>query len=97
MIADESTDICERTVRKLKDEDKDYDQHPAVVAAPQWWVQKLKEAHGVGGTDLEIDNFCGCAVKVMDVPEPTLVAADGRMWSLLPAWLRARPGQAEQS
>ncbi len=89
MIVDESIEICERTVASLREADKDYDKHPAIVVAPSWWVEKVKLYHGVAGTDLEIDSFCQCKLLVQDVPGPEVVAGDGRRWSLLPAWLRA--------
>lgn len=92
MIAAESIEIIARTVNKLRQEDPDYDKHPAVLAVPGWWVQKIKEAHGAGGTDLEIDSVEGCEVLVKEeTAEPLLIAADGRTWPVVPAWLRSRP------
>lgn len=90
MLAPESLDIIIRTVKKLRQEDPDYDQHPAVVIAPGWWVEKIKAAGG-GEPDAELESVEGCAVIVKEVAEPAILAADGRMWSAIPAWLRQRP------
>ena len=91
MIIADSIKICERVLATLPPTPEE----PAIVAAPTWWVNMVK-AHGGAEQDEELDKFCGCKVIVKDeLKEPSLVAADGRTWSILPIWARTR--DAEQT
>lgn len=95
MIVDESIVIIERTTKHLAEHDPDYAQHPAVIAAPGWWLEKVKAYAGAGGTDQEVEEVCGCkVVRKEELEGPTLIAHDGRIWNLLPTWLR--PSQARE-
>lgn len=91
MITDESISNIKRTVAHLRREDKDYDQRPAVIAAPTWWVNLVRTIY-VGQMETpedELETIEGCAVVVKDdIEEPFTVSHEGRMYPVLPGWAR---------
>ena len=100
MIVDESISNIERTVRHLRAAagSQSYSEHPAVVAAPQWFVDEVKRAFAdqmVEATD-EVDQLAGCKLVVRDdIEEPFTIAADGTLYPALPGWAReANRGRA---
>jgi len=91
VIADESLANIERTVRMLSTTQDDFDERPAVIAAPQWWIDEISRACGgkkVEATDL-LDEIHGCKVVAReDIAEPFTISADGRLFPVLPDWAR---------
>lgn len=91
MVIDESLSNIERTVAHLQANTPDYKASPAVVAAPQWWVDLLKNLHKesmVDATD-EVDQVCGCKLIVKpELEEPFTISGEGRLFPVLPAWAR---------
>lgn len=91
MITDESISNIQRTVAHLRREDEDYEKHPAVIAAPKWWVNLVKTIYvgQMATPEDELDTIEGCAVTIKDdIDEPFAVAADGRFFPVLPGWAR---------
>lgn len=60
-----------------------------VIAAPSWWMEEVRKELGVE-PGFEPGEIHGCHVSRVDtVHEPMLIDHDGRMYPILPAWLRA--------
>ena len=60
-----------------------------VIAAPGWWMEELRKEMNVE-EGFEPDSIHGCHVTRMDtLTEPMLVDHDGRMYAILPKWMRA--------
>jgi hypothetical protein len=65
-----------------------------VIAAPGWWLDEVRKDMGLaGGTIAEIH---GCAVTQVDaLTEPKLIDHDGKTYSILPQWQRAKAEDTE--
>ena len=97
MIVDESIANIQRTVAHLKKEDTGYDANPAVVVAPTWWIDLVRNAfrEKMETPDDAIDSVAECKLIVKDdLAEPVTVAHDGRIYPVMPVWARrANAGQ----
>ena len=61
-----------------------------VIAAPGWWMEEVRQEMGVA-PGFEPGEIHGCHVTRQDsVPEPVLIDHDGKVYPILPAWLRAK-------
>lgn len=61
-----------------------------VIAAPSWWLEEARQELGVAAGH-EVAEIHGCTVTRMDtISEPLLVDHDGKVYPILPAWLRAK-------
>lgn len=65
-----------------------------VIAAPSWWLDEVRKDMSLAdGTIAEIH---GCAVICNDVlTEPKLIDHDGKIYSILPQWQRAKAADTE--
>lgn len=64
-----------------------------VIAAPSWWITEVIKLSGVEGAD-QLDEVHGCkVVPKQDIAEPMMVDHAGRVYTILPEWMRAA-GQA---
>jgi hypothetical protein len=65
-----------------------------VIAAPAWWLDEVRKDMGLAdGTIAEIH---GCAVTQVDaLTEPKLIDHDGKTYSILPQWQRAKAEDTE--
>jgi hypothetical protein len=65
-----------------------------VIAAPGWWLDEVRKDMGLAdGTIAEIH---GCAVTQVDaLTEPKLIDHDGKTYSILPQWQRAKAEDTE--
>jgi hypothetical protein len=91
MIVDESLGNIDRTVRMLRKQQPDFDARPAIIAAPQWWLDEIKKAFAdkLQSPDDEISEIHECKVVLRtDIDEPFTIAADGRLFPVLPDWAR---------
>ena len=60
-----------------------------VIAAPGWWMEEVRKDLG-GEPGLEVHEIHGCTVMRQDnLNEPMLIDWDGKIYPLLPAWMRA--------
>jgi hypothetical protein len=60
-----------------------------VIAAPGWWMEEVRKEMGVA-PGFEPGEIHGCHVTRMDtLAEPMLLDHDGKMYAILPQWLRA--------
>ena len=60
-----------------------------VIASPGWFLEQVREEMGVE-PGFEPDSIHGCHVTRVDtLNEPMLVDHDGRMYAILPKWMRA--------
>ena len=60
-----------------------------VIAAPGWWMEEVRKEMGIE-EGFEPDSVHGCHVTRNDnVTEPMLIDHDGKMYPILPKWLRA--------
>ena len=60
-----------------------------VIVAPSWWLEEVRKEMNVE-EGFEPGEIHGCHVTRNDnLPEPMLLDHDGRMYSVLPKWLRA--------
>jgi hypothetical protein len=61
-----------------------------VIVAPSWWLEDVREELGVEA-GFEPGEIHGCHVTRNDhVTEPMLLDHDGKLYPILPAWLRAK-------
>lgn len=61
-----------------------------VIAAPGWWMEEIRKELGVD-PGFEPGEIHGCHVSRVDtVHEPMLIDHDGRMYPILPQWMRAK-------
>lgn len=61
-----------------------------VIVAPGWFLEQVREEMGVE-EGFEPGEIHGCHVTRMDtVKEPYLLDHDGKMYAILPKWLRAK-------
>lgn len=61
-----------------------------VIVAPGWWMNQVRTDLG-GDPELELAEVHGCAVIRRDeLTEPMLLDHDGRMYAILPQWMRAK-------
>ena len=91
MITDESISSIERTVAHLQSVDPAYAEHPAVIAAPGWWMKLFAVIHPQNMETSEdvLDEVAGCKIIAKDgITEPVLVAAGGTTYPVLPSWAR---------
>lgn len=91
MVHDESLANIKRTVDHLSSTDPEYATRPAVVAAPQWWVDLIRDyfKDQMETPEDVLDQVHGCKLVLKtDIDEPFTVAADGRIFPALPAWAR---------
>lgn len=66
-----------------------------VIAAPGWWMEEVRKELGVD-PGFEPGEIHGCHVTRMDtVTEPMLIDHDGRMYPILPQWMRAKNAAAD--
>ena len=67
-----------------------------VSAAPGGWMEEVRKELGVE-PGFEPGEIHGCYVSRVDtVTEPMLVDHDGRMYAILPQWLRASQSAKEE-
>jgi hypothetical protein len=61
-----------------------------VITAPGWWLEQVRKELGVE-EGFEPGEIHGCHVTRMDtVSEPMLVDHDGKVYPVLPQWMRAK-------
>lgn len=61
-----------------------------VIAAPGWWMEELRQEMGVA-PGFEPGEIHGCHVTRQDnVQEPVLIDHDGKVYPILPQWMRAK-------
>lgn len=61
-----------------------------VIAAPGWWLEDVRKELGVE-SGFEPGEIHGCHVTRVDtLTEPMLLDHDGRLYPILPAWMRAK-------
>lgn len=61
-----------------------------VIAAPGWWMEEVRRELGVEA-GFEPGEIHGCHVtRKDDVHEPVLIDHDGKVYPILPQWLRAK-------
>lgn len=61
-----------------------------VIAAPGWWLNQVAAELGQPA-GVEPAKVHGCSVvRNDDIAEPVLVAHDGKVYPVLPAWMRAK-------
>ena len=67
-----------------------------VIAGPGWWMEEVRKDLG-GSEDLELAEIHSCAVMRNDnLTEPMLIDHDGKMYPLLPQWMRAKKVAEEE-
>ena len=63
-----------------------------VIAAPGWWLEEVRKELGVD-RGFEPSEIHGCHVTRVDtLTEPMLLDHDGKMYAILPQWMRAKQG-----
>lgn len=61
-----------------------------VIVAPSWWLEEIRKENNVE-EGFEVGEVHGCTVLRKDtVNEPFLVDHDGKMYPVLPQWMRAK-------
>jgi len=66
-----------------------------VIAAPGWWMEEVRKELGVE-VGFEPGEIHGCHVTRQDnINEPVLIDHDGKVYPILPAWLRAKEAAAD--
>jgi len=66
-----------------------------VIVAPSWWMEDVRKEMGVEA-GFEPGEIHGCHVSRLDtVTEPFLVDHDGKMYPILPQWMRAKQAAKE--
>lgn len=66
-----------------------------VIVAPGWWMEEVRKELGVE-EGFEPGEIHGCHVSRLDtVSEPMLLDHDGKVYPILPAWLRAKEAAAD--
>jgi hypothetical protein len=61
-----------------------------VIIAPHWWMEEIRKDLG-GDEGLELAEIHGCSViRQDDMPDPMLIDHDGKMYPILPSWMRAK-------
>lgn len=69
---------------------------PPVIAAPQWFLDEVREAYGQTRTDYEVDELCGLKVIQSDkFGEPIVVQANGNHYTVVPEWARRTAAQLQ--
>ena len=74
---------------KEKIPSKEWGESPLpVIAAPGWWMSEVREELGVE-EDFELCEIHGCAiVRNDDIDEPCLIDHDGKVYPIVPQWMR---------
>jgi hypothetical protein len=89
MIVDEALANIERTVNHLKATEPKFDEEPAVVVSPTWFLEMVRELYKQPA-DVEVDVIHGIKVMKRDeLIEPFTISAGGRLFPVLPGWARA--------
>lgn len=66
-----------------------------VIAAPGWWMEEIRQELGVA-VGFEPGEIHGCHVTRQDnINEPCLIDHDGKVYPILPQWLRAKNAAAD--
>ena len=66
-----------------------------VIAAPGWWMEEVRQELGVP-PGFEPGEIHGCHVTRQDnVQEPVLIDHDGKVYPILPQWMRAKEAAAD--
>lgn len=61
-----------------------------VIAAPGWWLEEIRKENNVE-EGFEPGEIHGCHVTRQDhLTEPMLIDHDGKMYPVLPQWMRAK-------
>ncbi len=72
------------------DPDKWGDTPLPVIVGPSWWMSDVANELGAPpGTELAEIHSCS-VIRNDDMTEPMLLDHDGRMYALLPQWMRAK-------
>jgi len=66
-----------------------------IIAAPSWWLEEMRVELGLAeGT--RVGEIHACSVtKVETISEPCLIDHDGKVYPILPQWMRAKQASAE--
>lgn len=68
-----------------------------IIAAPSWWMEEVRTELGVEA-GFEPGEIHGCHVTRNDnVTEPMLIDHDGKIYPILPKWLRAKRVEADDT
>jgi hypothetical protein len=66
-----------------------------VLAAPGWWLNQVAQDLGQPA-GIEPAEIHGCSVvRADDISEPFLIDHDGKVYPVLPQWLRAKSSAAD--
>ena len=66
-----------------------------VIAAPGWWLEEVRKELGVEA-GFEPGEIHGCHVTRVDtISEPCLIDHDGKVYPILPQWMRASKAAAD--
>jgi len=83
----------QHALQALKDQippEKWCDTPLPVITAPGWWMEEVRKDLG-GEPGLEVHEVHGCRVFREDsLNEPMLIDHDGKMYPVLPKWMRAK-------
>ncbi len=77
-------------ILKEKIPSKEWGETPLpIIAAPGWWMNEVREELGVE-EGFEPGQIHGCAiVRNDDIDEPCLIDHDGKVYPIVPQWMRA--------
>jgi hypothetical protein len=79
-----------QALKELISPDKWCDTPLPVIAAPGWWMEELRAEMNIE-LGFEPDTIHGCTVmRNDDITEPWLIDHDGKRYSILPKWQRAK-------
>ena len=66
-----------------------------VIVGPSWWMADVANELGAPpGTELAEIHSCS-VIRNDDMTEPMLLDYDGKLYPLLPQWMRAKKAEAE--